>query len=124
MEKTYVPNNYYQTPLSVLEDIICKSLIKMTDENDNQPLNNNNLSRFYSRAKPSISIPAYINRITQYASIEKSTLLTVLLYIDRIYNKKNNFIVNSLTIHRFLIAAITVGSKILCDSYCTNNYYV
>lgn len=33
------------------------------------------------------------------------------------------FTLSSLTCHRFIIASITVSSKGLCDSFCTNNLY-
>lgn len=33
------------------------------------------------------------------------------------------FTLSSLTCHRFIIAAVTVASKGLCDTFCTNNLY-
>jgi hypothetical protein len=33
------------------------------------------------------------------------------------------FTLSSLTCHRFIIAAIAVASKGLCDTFCTNNLY-
>ena len=33
------------------------------------------------------------------------------------------FTVSSLTVHRFLIASITVSTKALCDAFCTNSHY-
>jgi hypothetical protein len=76
-----------------------------------------NLTRFHSRAPPryylhylcgeitaSISISDYIKRIVKYASIEKSTLLLVLIYIDRMCELHKTFTVSSLTIHRCVLA--------------------
>ena len=31
--------------------------------------------------------------------------------------------ISSLTVHRFIIAAVTVAAKTICDSYCTNAHY-
>jgi hypothetical protein len=49
--------------------------------------------------------------------------LTLLIYIDRVCERQPHFTISSLTVHRFLITAITVSAKALCDSYCTNSHY-
>jgi hypothetical protein len=33
------------------------------------------------------------------------------------------FTISSLTVHRFLITALAVSSKALCDAFCTNVHY-
>lgn len=33
------------------------------------------------------------------------------------------FVLSSLTCHRFVIAAIAVSSKCLCDAFCSNSVY-
>lgn len=35
----------------------------------------------------------------------------------------SSFTISSLTVHRFLIAAVSVGSKALSDAFCTNGRY-
>lgn len=35
----------------------------------------------------------------------------------------SNFTISSLTVHRFIIAGVSVGSKALSDSFCTNGRY-
>lgn len=50
-------------------------------------------------------------------------MLTLLIYIDRVCERQPHFTISSLTVHRFLITAITVSAKALCDSYCTNSHY-
>ena len=72
---------------------------------------------------PSISVPDYLNRIVTYTSLERSPLLSMLLYIDNLYASYPAFTISSLTVHRFLISAATVASKGLCDSFCTNTHY-
>jgi hypothetical protein len=49
--------------------------------------------------------------------------LITLHYIDQICARTPLFTLSSLTCHRFIIASITVSSKGLCDSFCTNNLY-
>ena len=44
-------------------------------------------------------------------------------YIDRLCALYPAFIISSLTVHRFLIAAATVASKGLSDSFWTNATY-
>ncbi|KAG0023965.1 hypothetical protein BGZ80_006979 [Entomortierella chlamydospora] len=33
------------------------------------------------------------------------------------------FTISSLTVHRFIIASVTLAAKAVCDSYCTNSHY-
>ena len=100
------------------------------------------LTRFHSRTPPSISILDYLRRIVRYANVEvshvlvnhhftlpnnpllqKTCLLITLHYIDQVCARIPKFFLSSLTCHRFVIAAIVVSSKALCDAFCTNNHY-
>lgn len=121
----FVPNKFHEAKLKSLELVIADMLVKIIQHNDNISNNQNNqqITRFHSRQAPSIQVPAYLSRIVQYASVEKACLLMILVYIDRIAKTRPEFILNSLTVHRFMIAAVTVTSKTLCDSYCTNTHY-
>ncbi|CAG8470705.1 15129_t:CDS:1 [Dentiscutata heterogama] len=97
-------------------------LCRLIAHNDQIPLTPSNVTRFHSRATPSITVSDYLRRIVKYTSLERSCLLILLLYIDRVC-ENNAFTITSLTVHRFIIAAVTVSSKALCDSYCTNTHY-
>ena len=44
-------------------------------------------------------------------------------YIDKLCEAFPIFTINSLTVHRFLIAAATVAAKGLCDVFWTNSTY-
>lgn len=98
-------------------------LSRLISHNDLIPLTPSNLTRFHSRTPPNISLTDYLRRIVKYTSVEKSCLLILLIYIDRVCELHPHFTVSSLTVHRFLITAVTVSSKALCDSYCTNSHY-
>ncbi|CAG8456382.1 4919_t:CDS:2 [Ambispora gerdemannii] len=98
-------------------------LVRLIAHNDQIPLTPANLTRFHSRAPPIISIEDYLRRIIRYTSVERACLLIILIYIDRVCERHRTFTISSLTVHRFIIAAITVSSKALCDSYCTNSHY-
>lgn len=103
--------------------MISDMLVKIVQHNDQIPVTPNNLTRFHSRAPPAISVADYLRRIVQFASLEKACLLALLVYIDRICERNTSFHISSLTVHRFVIAAMTVGAKSICDSYCTNTHY-
>ncbi|CAG8509298.1 6679_t:CDS:1 [Ambispora leptoticha] len=98
-------------------------LDRLIAHNDQIPLTPSNLTRFHSRASPNISVEEYLRRIIRYTSVERACLLIILIYIDRVCERHRTFTISSLTVHRFIIAAITVSSKALCDSYCTNSHY-
>jgi hypothetical protein len=50
-------------------------------------------------------------------------ILSLVYYIDRLCVLYTAFSISSLTVHRYLIAAATVASKGLCDTFWTNNTY-
>ncbi|EIE82106.1 hypothetical protein RO3G_06811 [Rhizopus delemar RA 99-880] len=118
-----VPEYYYAIDIDYLTHMIVDMLSRLISHNDLIPLTQDNLTRFHSRSPPNISLSDYLRRIVKYTSIEKSCLLILLIYIDRICESHPHFTVSSLTVHRFLITAVTVSSKSLCDSYCTNSHY-
>lgn len=109
--------------LTILMYILADMLGRLIAHNDLIPLTPSNLTRFHSRTPPNISLSDYLRRIVKYTSVEKSCLLILLIYIDRVCELHPHFTVSSLTVHRFLITAVTVSSKALCDSYCTNSHY-
>ncbi|KAI9175574.1 Pho80p cyclin [Blastocladiella emersonii ATCC 22665] len=103
--------------------MIADMLCTLMSHNDQIPVTHTNLTRFHSRAAPGITIADYLRRIIKYASVERACLLAILLYIDRVCERHRSFTISSLTVHRFIIAAVTVSAKAICDSYCTNAHY-
>ncbi|KAK0476627.1 cyclin-domain-containing protein [Armillaria novae-zelandiae] len=98
-------------------------LERLMAHNDRIALLPQALTRFHSRSAPSISVGDYLRRITRFINVERSCLLVSLCYIDAICARHPLFTLSSLTCHRFLITAIAVASKCLCDSFCTNALY-
>lgn len=78
------------------------------------------LTRFHSKAAPAITPLAYLTRITTFINVDPCILIILLFYIDKL---SGFFSINSLTVHRFLIAAVCCGSKALSDSFATNSRY-
>ncbi|KAI9498353.1 cyclin-domain-containing protein [Zychaea mexicana] len=122
-EVIQVPEYFYAVDISYLTHMIADMLGRLISHNDLIPLTPSNLTRFHSRTPPNISLNDYLRRIVKYASVEKACLLVLLIYIDRVCELHPQFTISSLTVHRFLITAVTVSSKSLCDSYCTNSHY-
>jgi len=54
---------------------------------------------FYSKKIPSISVFSYLERIIKYTKMEESTLVLMLIYIDRVC-ELNNFLLTENNIHR------------------------
>ncbi|CAO3632017.1 unnamed protein product [Cunninghamella echinulata] len=118
-----VPEYFYAVDINYLSHMIADMLGRLISHNDLIPLTPSNLTRFHSRIPPNISLVDYLRRIIKFTSIEKSCLLIILIYIDRVCERHPQFTISSLTVHRFLITAVTVSSKALSDSYCTNSHY-
>jgi hypothetical protein len=93
--------------------MISDMLTRIASHNDRIPVTPPSLTRFHSRAPPAISIPEYVHRIVQFAGVEKACLVLLLVYIDRVCDRHAQFSISSLTVHRFLITAITVRSIVL-----------
>jgi len=103
--------------------LIADMLDRLIAHNDRIPLLPESLTRFHSRSAPTISVLDYLKRIVKFTNVEKSCLLITLHYIDQICARMPLFTLSSLTCHRFIIASITVSSKGLCDTFCTNSLY-
>jgi hypothetical protein len=65
----------------------------------------------------------YLWRLTKYAALTPTILLSVVYYNDRLTSLHPRYLLNSFTAHRFLIAAATVASKGLTDSFYDNGAY-
>lgn len=118
-----IPSMFWECDTTDLVVLIADMIMQLIEHNDKLPLTPSGLTRFHSRAPPGISVHDYLSRIVRYTSLEKISLLSTVIYIDRLCAAFPAFIVSSLTIHRFLIIATTIASKGLCDAFCTNSHY-
>ncbi|KAF8245761.1 cyclin-domain-containing protein [Wilcoxina mikolae CBS 423.85] len=118
-----LPKLYQSTHTADLVILISDMLGELVGLNDRIPLSGAGLTRFHSRAPPTISIADYLNRLSVHASLQPSVLLSMVYYIDILSTHYPPFVVSSLTVHRFLITAATVASKGLCDTFLTNGLY-
>lgn len=120
-----LPTNFKECSRDDLIQLISRlltSLITINDETQPQ-IKHEQLTRFHSRTPPAISVHSYLTRLSHYSSLENAILIASIYYIDLLSSSYPTFLLNSLTVHRFLLTATTVASKGLCDSFCSNNHY-
>ncbi|CAK9787045.1 cyclin-domain-containing protein [Cutaneotrichosporon oleaginosum] len=118
-----LPWAFIDCPTETLVVLIAHMLELLCQHNDQVLLTPDALTRFHSRAPPGITIIDYLRRIVKYTNLEKIPLLSLLAYIDLTCQNLPTFTLSSLTVHRFLIAGVTAGSKAQCDVFCTNAHY-
>ncbi|KZT08398.1 cyclin-domain-containing protein [Laetiporus sulphureus 93-53] len=118
-----VPLAFEDVDIDVLVQLIADMLDRLISHNDQIPLSPEGLTRFHSRTAPGISVLEYLRRIVKFTRVERVCLLITLHYIDQICTRMPTFTLSSLTCHRFLITAVTVSSKALCDVFSSNSIY-
>ncbi|OLY83204.1 PHO85 cyclin PHO80 [Smittium mucronatum] len=116
-------DSYHDADKDALVLLVSRVLERVIEEND-KLASSAILTRFHSQKPPAISVHAYLVRIVKYTALEPVCLLLLLVYADRMSRiADSSFILNRLTVHRFIIAAVTVSAKAVCDVYCTNPHY-
>lgn len=79
-------------------------------------------SIFNKNEIPTISVKDYLFRIQNFANMEENTLITSLIYLDKI-TQMNGIVLSPFNIHRFLFVAILFSIKYNEDVVYTNDYY-
>lgn len=115
--------SFIETHIAQLARQVAEVMSDTVHQNDQSPFTTDKLTRFHSRASPGISIHDYLLRIIKFCNLDKSVLLVLLYFVDLFSESYARFVLNSLTVHRFLITAAAVASKGLCDLFCTNTHY-
>ena len=80
------------------------------------------LKCFYSMNIPIITIKAYLEQLYKYTKINTSTIILMLIYIDRICNI-NKCKINYYNIHKLILGSLVIASKYNEDVYYTHKYY-
>ena len=93
------------------------------DDNEKEYSNKNNklIEPFLSR-NPSISIKDYLDRLYKYSKISDSTVILILIYIDRICNI-NKFKLTYYNIHKLIISSMIIAVKFNEDEYYPLKFY-
>jgi len=103
--------------ISNLLNKICEQSPKKLKENENDIT-----KPFLSKTIPSISIKNFFERICNLTKIENSTLILILIFIDRIC-EFNEIELNYFNIHKLIIASLIVSIKYNEDYYYSNKIY-
>ena len=117
---TLLKSNKFRSSLIKTLSLIFTDICK---ENDiNQIKNNNKIYPFLTNTNQSISINDYLERLVKYTQAESSTLIAMLIFIDRLC-EYNNFIVNSFNVFKIIFSSLIMAIKYNEDLYYDNNYY-
>ena len=104
---------------------ISELFTEICDENKSElnPNNTNTLIKpFISKQIPSISIKDYLTRLYKYSKINNSTIVLILIYIDKICNF-NNFKISYFNIHKLILASMLIAIKYNEDENYSLSFY-
>ncbi|CAH0032025.1 unnamed protein product [Clonostachys rhizophaga] len=118
-----LPRQYEFCAVEDMVELIAHMLGELITTNDAIRISEGGLTRFHSRTAPGISVRDYLHRLARHATLTPPLLLAMVYYIDRLCAMYNDFTINTLTVHRFLITAATVAAKGLSDSFWNNTTY-
>ena len=105
---------YISTNVEIISDL----LNNICQENKSKKQRQNFLFKsFINKNIPSISVKDYIFRLVKHSKINESTIIILLIYIDRIC-KINNFFLTYYNIHKLILASFIIAIK-----YNEDNYY-
>ena len=106
-----------------------KTILKLiVEENDSNPkiqseyIDKQKRLSFFSKNPASVTIAAYMDRIIKNVRLEESTLIIAMIYIDRVCEFNNIYLMDS-NIHRVMFAGIIIAIKYNEDDFYSNKYY-
>ena len=106
-------NSLFQSIPSLILDIIeenRKFKIKTTD------------NIYKVRFPPSVKLANYLHRIAKFTKLENSTLIIMLIYLDRLVSEYEMNITYK-NVHRLLLTATVVAIKFNEDHFYSNDFY-
>ena len=124
--KTNIKLNFEKPSINIINEnkeltIISDLLTGICLENK-QKKNSNILNFFLTKKIPSISIYDFLERLVKYSKIEKSTLILILIYIDK-FCDMNNVNLTFYNIHKLILSSLVIAAKYNEDKYLSNEFY-
>ena len=113
-------NKKKEEKLSKLELNISTILTEISGQNSNIEFNPDD--PFSIMTPPNVKLQYFIGRIKKYTKIEKSTLIIILIYADRMCTT-SGIILNPFNIHRIILGCLLLAIKYNEDIYFTNEQY-
>ena len=109
-------------PIKTIE-IISDLLNNICEGNkDKSQLVNIKIKPFMTMNIPTMSIRDYLLRLAKFANINESTIILILIYIDRIC-KINNFNLNFRNIYKLIISSMIIAIKYNEDHFYSKEVY-
>ena len=105
-------------------ELVSDLLKSICDKNESQMMNSNQniIKPFTTKMSPTISIKNYLLRLTKFTKMEESTMILILIYIDRICNY-NNIQLNYRNIFKLILASTLVAIKFNEDVHYSLEVY-
>ena len=104
-------------------EIISDLLNNICEENkDKSEIINKNIKPFMTQNIPSMSIKDYLLRLSQFTKMSESTIIIILIYIDRISNL-NNFRLTYRNIYKLILSAMVIAIKYNEDIFYSSSIY-
>ena len=113
-------NKKKEEKLSKLEKNIATILTEISGQNSNVEYNSED--PFSTKYVSDVTLEYFFSRIKKYTKIEKSTLIIILIYADRICTT-SGIILNPHNIHRIILGCLLLAIKYNEDLYFTNEQY-
>ena len=120
--------NVRESSMKIISDLLTDICEESTTNKDNNNgistfiINIDLIKPFLSKKKPAISISKFIQRIIKYTQMENSTLVLMLIYIDRLCDL-NKFKLNYFNIHKIIIGSMIIAIKYNEDDYYDVSFY-
>ena len=99
---------------------ISNILNELTIKNSKKQGNKTENDIFETSENPNISLLDYLTRIVEYSNCEENTLISALIYIDRIAKIKN---ITKLNVYKLIFTSILISLKYNEDGIYDNVYY-
>ena len=109
-----------ESKLNKLENTISEILTEISNQNAEVEFNPED--PFSSQNPSKVTLQYYFFRIRRYSQIEKSTLIIILIYLDRVCIT-SGIILNPHNIHRLILGCLILAIKYNEDVYFNNEYY-
>ena len=106
--------------LNKLELTISEILTEISSQNEDVEFNPED--PFSRQNPPKLTLQYFFGRIKRYSQIEKSTLIIILIYVDRMCIT-SGIILNPHNIHRLILGCLILAIKYNEDIYFNNEYY-
>ena len=106
--------------LNKLELKVSEILTEISNQNSNVEFNPDD--PFSTKSPSKVTLQYFFGRIKKYTKIEKSTLIIILIYADRMCTT-SGIILNPHNIHRIILGCLLLAIKYNEDLYYTNEQY-